>query len=222
MKTLLLSLLLATTTTQAADLPPIDATLSYSSKLITRAGVTEERHYQERLVRRADTVWRERILPAAHVGNSHEAHSGHKDFDYESAAFWLSGSADRQTLRFVDRDDRVVVTVPAAEFETVGYDGAYLDAAALVDPKRVAQIPLSTRPSPVKGASWHEESKNGFYNRVLWLPSMQIALRVESGRDDGSVSRVTSVELLPSAAERPAPWLTAAAFEQKSYEDYLD
>lgn len=205
----------------AAELPPLDARLSYTSVLVTRAGVTEERRYQEILIRRPGNVWRARVLPKAHEHDEHAA-EGHKHFDYQAATFWLSGTPAQQTLRFVDDYDKLVVTVPAAEYETVGYDGRYVDTATLIDPARVEQMPLSPRPSAVKGAVWHEESRDGWFNRVLWSQARQMALTVESGRADGSLIRRTEAELLPATRDSALPWTALGAYEQKVYDDFVD
>ena len=49
-----------------------------------------------------------------------------------------------------------------------------------------------------------------------------MALRVESTRDDGSVQRRVTVQLLPAAPARPAPWSQLADYTPKQYDDFMD
>ena len=113
------TLLVASLAAKAAPAPDVDALITYETRQVTAAGVTRTERWQERLVRRADTVWSERVLPAhataLHANESAVEHAGHKHFDFESAARVVQREANGQLrLRFVDREHRVVVSVPTA------------------------------------------------------------------------------------------------------------
>src|SRR5207247_10396649 len=100
----------------------------------------------ERLIRRGDVVWTERVLPAeAHAAHPHESsaeHTGHKHFDFEGAARLLRLDAKGQLqLQYVDREHRVAVSVPKAEYGAVGFDGRWDAAAHVVPPSLVARMP---------------------------------------------------------------------------------
>ena len=47
-------------------------------------------------------------------------------------------------------------------------------------------------------------------------------MRVESTRDDGSVQRRVTVQLLPTAPGKPAPWSQLADYTSKQYDDFMD
>jgi hypothetical protein len=70
------------------------------------------------------------------------------------------------------------------------------------------------------GGRWRTDRNEGWSHRVLWSESKQIALRVESQRDDGSVRRVVTVKLQPAAAR--APWRELTDYTPKHYDDFMD
>ncbi|HEY2928633.1 hypothetical protein [Piscinibacter sp.] len=206
----------------APALPDLDAVVSYETRQITAAGVLRTEVWKERLVRRGDVVWTERVLPAeTHAAHAHESsteHAGHKHFDFESAARLLRLDAKGQLqLQYVDREHRVVVSVPKAEYGVVGFDGRWDAAAHVVPPSVVARMPVTMNSG---AAVWHEEKAPGWSHRVLWSEARQVALRVESQRSDGSFRRVVSVE--PVAPTGGLPWKDLATFTQKEYDDFMD
>ena len=225
------SCLVTSAAAQVTDLPSLDALVTYESRSVTHAGVTEMRRFSNRLIRRPGHVWLERDLPVAPAGKiSHVGHdgkgavvAGHRHFDFELASQHLTRSADG-TLRadYVDRIGRQVVFVPPTEYSVPGFDGSWDNAAALVSEKTVAAMPLAPLPSAVAGAVWHAEARNGWFNRVLWSTRSKIALVVESGRSDGSVFRRTVVDLQPLTPAASLPWKQLAGYAQKDYDDFMD
>lgn len=228
---LMASCAIAGAATPAIELPPLDALVTYESRSITHAGVTETRGFSNRLIRRPGHVWLERALPGApgaglaqvgHDGKA-EAVGGHRHFDFELASQHLTRSADG-VLRadYVDRIGRQIVFVPPTEYSVPGFDGSWENAAALVSEKSVAAMPRLDRPSAVPDAVWHAEARNGWFNRVLWSTRNRIALVVESGRTDGSMFRRTAVVLQPLTPEAALPWKRLAGYAQKDYDDFMD
>jgi hypothetical protein len=219
----LLAGLAGTATAQAASprAPDLDAIVSHETRHVMANGVTRTDTWQERIVRRGETVWLERAMPAARSGKHDDEtateHIGHRHFNADTSARWLSRSADGSvTLKLVDREHQAVVAVPRAEFGTVGFDGRF-DAAASV-------LPTSAVRSMKAGAvndqgQWFSDRSDGWSHRVLWSEARQLAMRVESQRDDGSVKRVVSVRLMPAAA---LPWAGLQGFAAKHYDDFMD
>ena len=209
--------------TQAAPaVPDLDAIVSYETRQVTAAGVLRTEVWKERLIRRGDVVWTERVLPAeAHAAHAHESsaeHAGHKHFDFESAARLLRLDAKgRLQLQYVDCEHRVAVSVPKAEYGAVGFDGRFDAAAHVVPPSVVARMSAGAKRGE---AVWHEEKAADWSHRVLWSEARQVALRVESQRGDGSLRRVVSVE--PVAPARTLPWRDLASYAQKDYDDFMD
>ena len=207
-----------------AAAPDLDATVTYQTRQVTSGGVTRTETWQERLIRRGDTVWTERVLPAraaaSHAQESATEHVGHKHFDFDSAARLVQRGADGQLrLRYVDRQHRVVVSVPKAEFGAVGFDGRWDTAAHIVAPAVVERMG-----SAGGGAKtgWRSGNTAGWQHRVQWSESLQVALRVESQRDDGSTRRVVSIVPTRAVAANALPWNALAGFGEKDYDDFMD
>ncbi len=211
-------------TAQAAPprAPDLDAIVSHETRHVMANGVTRIDIWQERIVRRGETVWIERAVPTTrpsrHGDETAAEHIGHRHFDADTSARWLSRSTDGSvTLKLVDREYLAVVAVPRAEFGTVGFDGRF-DAAASV-------LPASAVRSMKAGAvadqgQWFSDRSDGWSHRVLWSEARQLAMRVESQRDYGSVKRVVSVRLTPAAAV--LPWAGLQGFAAKHYDDFMD
>ena len=208
----------------------IEARVSYETRQVMSSGVTRVDTWQERLVRRGNQVWTERILaPVAHAGHSHDSHkretvaehAGHRHLNAETSARWLTLQPDGQVeVRLVDRENRVVVNVPRAEFGTVGFDGRF-DGAASIVPPAVAQS-MALQAGGSKEGQWLTDRSQGWSHKLLWSASKQMALRVESTRDDASVQRRVTVQLLPAAPARPAPWSQLTDYTPKQYDDFMD
>ena len=202
--------------------PDLDAVVTYETRQTLSSGALRTETWKERLVRRGDTVWTERVLPAQarHVHEAPGEHAGHKHFNADSAARWIQLDATGQTqLRYVDREQRTVVSVPKTEYGAVGFDGRFDAAAHIVPPSLVARMPAQAGPAGAGGV-WHVETDKDWSHRVLWSEARQMALRVESRRIDGSVSRVVTVE--PAPAPAALPWQAVSGYTQKEYDDFMD
>lgn len=211
---------------EAVASPDLDAVVTYETRQVMASGVVRDERWQERLVRRGDSVWSERVLPASTAGaHAHESavqHAGHKHFDFDGAARLVQRDRQGETvLRYVDVKNRVVVAVPAAEYGAVGFDGRWGAAAYVVPPEVVAAMP-SGRGTAQPGTRRLADRADGWTHRVLWSDVQGIALRVESSRDDGSFSRRVSVAIASSGAATRPPWFGIDAYAQKQYDDFMD
>ena len=214
-----------------APAPDVDALVTYETRQVTSAGVTRTERWQERLVRRAGVVWTARVLPAG-LAALHPAeraperaneraperaneHAGHKHFDFDTAARLVERARNGELrLRFVDREHKVVVSVPKAEYGAVGFDGNW-EAAAYIVPPTVA-----ARMGAAAADGWRTEKAKGWSHKLRWSTAQQLPLRVESRRDDGNVTRLVTVT--PVAATAALPWRDIDAFDQKEYDDFMD
>ena len=141
---------------RAAPVPDVGALISCEARQVTANGATRFERWQERLIRRADTVWTERVPPASadalHAGATIAEHTGHKQFDFDRTARVVQREFEGQPrLRFVDCAHRVVVSVPKAEYGAVGFDGSWNVAAHFVPPSTIARM----KPA---GDDWRSES----------------------------------------------------------------
>ena len=205
-----------------ARAPDLDALVSHETRQVMANGVTRVDRWQERLVRRGETVWAERAMPAGradkHDDETVAEHIGHRHFNADTSARWLSRNAGGSvTLKLVDREHQAVVAVPRAEFGTVGFDGRF-DAAVSVVP---ASAVRAMKPGAVNAdGQWFSDRSGGWSHRVLWSEARQLAMRVESQRDDGSVKRVVMVRVV--AAPAAVPWAGLQNFAAKRYDDFMD
>lgn len=194
-------------------------------------GVTRELTFSEKVYRRADTVWVERVMsPAAEAAHklSHSTAQGnasaHKHLPVATSAKWITklSSGNNAQLRLVDDDARVVVSVAPPEFSLVGFEGSWLKAYHLLDPSTLKTM-KPTGAAAADGTQTYE-SKSGGTNpvslRVLWDSKAQVPRKVESSDALGLNRNVTTLE--PIAAPRQVPWLAARSYSAKEYSDYLD
>lgn len=210
---------------QAAELPPLDATVSYDSKSVSHAGVTEVRQFSNILIRRPGHVWMQRMVPQhVEAGHAHGlAASGHKHVDFDASTQHLTRAANGDIrAEYIDYEQRQIVFVPPTEYSISGFDGSWENAATMVSEKTVKAMPLSKRVAAAADAEWREETRNGWYNRILWSNRYKVAMVVESGRSDGSTTRRTVLTLRPPVAEEALPWKRLAGFKQKEYDDFMD
>lgn len=217
---------LAAATRSALAAPDIDAFVTYRTHQVMASGVVRDESWQERVMRRGDAVWSERVLAAeARAAHRHERmaeHAAHKHFDFDGAARFVERDARGDTvLRYVDAKNRVVVSVPRAEYGAVGFDGRWDGAAHLVPPQVVAGMTF-VRGAASPGSRWLGDHGGGWTHRVLWSDAREIALHIESSRDDGSFRRTVSVVLQPVASGRLLPWRDLASYTQREYDDFMD
>jgi hypothetical protein len=200
----------------------IDALVSYETRQTMPSGVTRVDTWQERLVRRGEQVWTERVLPGHHPAHASTAErAGHPHLNAQTAARWLRVNARGEVeLKLVDRENKVVVDVPKAEFASVSFDGR-VDAAASLVPPAVVQTMAAAGAATAAG-QWRSERNQGWTHRVRWSEAKQIALRTESRRDDGSFTRRVTVTLRPVAAGAAAPWDALAGYQLRQYDEYMD
>jgi len=212
--------------TAVAASPDLDAIVSYETRQVLANGTTRIETWQERLTRRADRVATERVLPpTAHAAHEHESsveHLGHKHFDVDRTVRVVRLVDQAQVeLAYVDRAQRRVVSVPKAEWAAVGFDGRYDAAAHLVPPALIASLPAQA--GAAKDSQWHVQRNDGWTHRVLWSSSRQVALRIESRRDDGSVSRVVTLKPATALPASQLPWNDGVAgYQQMVYDDFMD
>ena len=211
----------------AVDLPPLDATVTYESKSVTYAGVTETRQFRNLLIRRPGHVWMERIIPVTNEPSISlqisEKKPEHKHFDFETATQHLSRTDSGEVRAdYVDRHHRQIVFVPPTEYSVSGFDGSWDNAAAMVSEKIVKAMPLSKRATAIANAEWHEEVSKGWYNRVLWSNSYKVALVIESGKTNGTAQRKTMLAIRPATPDNVLPWKQLSGYVQKEYDDFMD
>ena len=221
----------------------LDMTIQYYSRVQTPEGVLRESRYAEKMLRRPGHVWVTRVMPdstepvAADIAHRNNKDSGavrklnivqsvekeheHKHFNPVVLARHVIGDGKAVRVEFVDAHEKAVVQIAPSEYENVNFDGSWLNAFYLIDPKAVASLPLSSRAAPVSGASWREHEKNGLFQRLLWDDRKMIPLIVETGDRAGTFFRRIEVKPL-STLSKALPWENLNGYVQKEYSDFLD
>ncbi len=208
-------------TARAAE-PDLNLLVEHDVSEVGADGVTRTMHFQERIYRRENLVWIERVLPEG--AHRPEAHAGggaeHKHLDLAAAARWITLEAGRVVrVRLVVAHDRAVVEVPAAEYGNIGFDGSWENAYHLLDPRRLQAMKPATGEAPA-GARWYQATGGRQTVRVLWDERARIPRRVESSDAAGtSRARMSAREV---AGPSTPPWSALGGYQQKVYSDYLD
>ncbi|HEY1228405.1 MAG TPA: hypothetical protein VGF26_13900 [Ramlibacter sp.] len=210
----------------AAQPPDLDLSIQHYSRVMTAEGVLRETRYEETMVRRPGHVWLARVLPAQRVhAQGHPGAAGkpeqHTHPNYAVLARHVMLDRGKIRLEAVNAGEREVIAIPPGEYDNVNFDNSWPNAFFLIDPRRVAALPLSKRPSAVTGARWREQERNGQFQRVLWDDARMVPLVVETGDRAGTFFERVTVKPLPAQAG-PLPWTRLKDYAQREYADFLD
>ena len=206
----------------AAALPALaqDADLLVRHTIVSAGadGVKRTTEFSERVVRRQDQVWVERIVPAGwHSAAEHAAGDhGHKHLDVAAAARWIRRDAatGKPALRLASAEDKVLVDVAPTDYGNVGFDGSWMAAYHLIDPASLKGL----QDTGTRGdLTTYVSREPGRTLKVVWNRKLQLPVSVESSQ--GPSSRKTVVQVQPT---RAVPWDATAAYQKKDYSDYLD
>lgn len=186
-------------------------------------GVTRTTRFVERLVRRDDQSWLERVVPpGAHEEAEHQdAGADHKHMDVTAAPRWVSRGADgKLVVRLIDRHGQRAFEVGMADYGNIGFDGQWVTASQLLDPQQVRKMaPQQQRPAPA-GTRWYETGGRDHKVQVLWDEREQYPRRIESSNATGTRRSVmtASRETMPAKM----PWSGVERYHQREYSDLLD
>jgi hypothetical protein len=195
-----------------------DLTVRHIAVVAGADGVKRTSEFAERMVRRKDAIWIERIVPAGwHTAQSHaKAGAGHRHLDVALAARWIDRLPDGKTrVRLASSEEKVLVDVAPTEFANIGFDGSWTGAYHLIDPAALKRMRVvKTEGERVTYAS----TTAGNALTIVWNERLQLPVQVDSV--SGASSRRTLVEVAPTPAA--TPFATAAGYARKDYSDYLD
>ena len=199
----------------------LDLQVRHKTVVTGADGVRRTTEFDERFIRRADTVWTERVVPAAAAALAHpHAASGHKHFDSATAARWVQRGTDAiPQLVLVDRHDRVTVDVSPADYENVGFQGRWDRAYFLIDPATLGAMSKAGAPL-ADGAQWFEQKTAQGSVRVLWDERLKYPREVRSASANGITVREMRATRIP--ATETAPWTETKSWLRKGLNDFLD
>jgi hypothetical protein len=191
--------------------------VQHYSMVLGRDGVKRETTFTERLYRRNDQVWTERLI-ASEAAGEHD-HSGHNHPDAGSSPMWVRRQADGSLdARLIERHQRRIVKVDSQYYGNIGFNGNWGSTFYLSDPQSLKNMRAA---GPVKDGIQMYESKRGELTvRVSWDVKGQYPRRVESFDAHGLTRRQTLVSVI--AAPPVLPWKTLAGYAEIDYSDLLD
>lgn len=220
-----------------AAAPDLDLQISYYSRVLTAEGVSREARYQDKMLRRTGHVWLERIVPQAIAHQDHDEHAAgvkkvshtqqneklteHKHFNPVLIPRHVQLENGKARIEFIDKSEKMTVSVPPSEFNNVNFDGSWENSFYLIDPQLLKSMKPSSTPSGVDGAIWYEREKNGIFQKVLWHAQKQIPLKVESGDRAGTFFQSVEVKIA-SNTQAQLPWVNLKGYIHKEYADFLD
>ena len=205
-----------------AAAPDLDLAIKYFNRELSPEGVLRESSYQEKMLRRNGHVWSYRVLPGkmAAKDTAHSNHE-HKEFNYIVLPRHVRFDGSKISVEFINDHDRQVINIVPTEYENVNFDGSWPNTYYLINPKIVAAMPVSQRPSSVGNARWHEVVKNGLFQRVLWDEKLSIPLVIETGNQKNTFFQRITVSA-DAKLEKDLPWNHLQGYAQKEYSDFLD
>lgn len=220
----------AQTVATSADLPQaverkrvdLDARIKVESRSVGGDGVTRTSVYEETLMRRGSKVWTQRVLPKGmgEHGHAGDDKSSHKHLNPFESGRLIEQAAGKAQMTLVVPHDKVVVSIPQAEFANMGFDGSWERAYFLVTERELRVLAASNRKSDVPGSRWHER-KGEVNESVLWDDALMLPRTIESSNREGTQWR--RITVTPAVTLSPqVPWLATQGFDKKIYADYLD
>jgi hypothetical protein len=226
LKNLMMAAVLATTATTTLSAAPVadlpDLRVEYRGWSIGSDGARQEISYAERLYRAQDQAWIEREVPAAaQKTHAHHKHGGlgHKHADVAGAPLWVQRAADgRLTVQLVDRHERRLIGIEAANYGNVGFSGSWPESYYLLDP---ADLPRLNAVGTAQAGVQRYETRQGERTiRVAWDIAGQYAREIVSEDPNGLHGR--TIKATRITAPTPAPWAQLGGYSPRDYSDLLD
>ncbi len=206
------------------DEPPLAVLVTHEEEVVRPDGVTQHTRYRERVIRANGRVWTERVLDPRHTRpekaeNSPGHHHAH---DWSTATRLVIRDEDKAQvhLQFVVPEEREIVEVVPAEYDSVRFYPEWTEVAHLVSELDRAQLRPTPRPSPIAHARWLEDEDADRYVRVLWSDETMLALEIHAGRKDGTITRRLLAEVEPPPPT--LPWDELDGFALKDVNDFRD
>jgi hypothetical protein len=213
-----LAALLACFMALSAAAQDVDLLVTHTTIAAGADGIKRSTEFSERMVRRDNQVWIERVVPQGwHSADDHaHADKEHKHLDIAVAARWIvHDDAGKLRMRLASKEDKVLVDVDRTDFANIGFDGSWLAAYHLMDPTALKGMKLAGKKGDL---TTYLSADKARHLKVVWNDKLNIPILVESV--SGASSKKTVVEIKPPA--KVLPWQVTQHYTHKDYSDYLD
>lgn len=195
----------------------VDLLVTHTTVAAGADGIKRSTEFSERMVRRDNQVWLERVVPQGWHLAIDPAHADkeHKHLDVAVAARWIThDDAGKLRVRLASREDKVLVDVDKTDFANIDFDGSWLAAYHLIDPAALKRM----KTAGIKGdLTTYLSVDKARQLKVVWNDRLKVPVLVESV--SGAFSKKTVVEVRPA---RALPWQVTQQYARKDYSDYLD
>lgn len=201
----------------------LNLTIHHKITSLSADGVSRQIEFGERLYRRDNQVWNERIIPAgAHSDAEHtdQHNEEHKHLDLAASARWIvrKASGDLQ-VQLVNHHEKTTMNIGPAEYGNIGFDGDWDAAYHLISPKQLATMKPTGQQAP-SGSKWYEKHSPSGWVKVLWDEQNQYPRQVESGNSSKTSRKSMVATITPAPAS--LPWTGLKTYQQKEFSDTLD
>lgn len=189
------------------------------SMTIGRDGVKRETTFTERVYRRNNQVWTERLIADQPAADHDHDHGGHSHPDAGSSPMWVRRLADGALdARLIERHQRRSIKVDAQYYGNIGFNGNWGSTFFLSDPQSLKS--MRAVGAPKDGVQQYESMRGEMTVRVSWDVKGQYPRRVESLDAHGKARRETLVSVVE--APKVLPWNALAGYAEIDYSDLLD
>jgi hypothetical protein len=225
---LVMSILAAACSRRDATLPEADprgciaATLEHEEHTDDPDGVSHDVRYRERFIRCEGRVWIERILPAG--ATTHTEPHGHREMPplHLMARLVTKEGDGSASLTLVSNAEKQVIRVTPESFDGLRFDGDFDAAAHIVSSRAIHAMDRAHDRAAPAGAEWREKTTPQGFVRILWSPSLDMPLDIESGAKGGAKRDHIRVVVDAMPKDEDLPWRHIDGFEHKSDQDFLD
>lgn len=201
----------------------VNLVLTHTMKSVGLDGITRTAEFSERVIRRKNQIWTERIIPTS-VISALDTNKESKEFDTSRASRWIVRREDmKPELMLVNARAKLVVPIDKPDYDNVGFDGSWDSAYYLFDPKSLQRMRI-IGPKQADGAQWYESKRGSGASqtttKVLWDEALMYPRQIELIRADGTERKKMMATKI--AAQTVLPWDTTKNYQHKNYADFLD
>lgn len=196
--------------------PLLKVKIVRETKDIGQDGVTRSTQYTETMLRDAQNIWIERVLPEE---NKHEKHgAGHQHLNFSEAAQHYSKTAQGLSkINLVLKHDQTVVHLQEVDIDMLGLNNCWSCVYSVFNPKILSKMKVIRKD---QSTIWYEIKNKKNHINVVWDQQNKIAKKVQIRSLDGR--HLSTTESFTQKVNVIEPWKQYANFKSKDYADFGD